>query len=87
MANNGGDWNSFMQSKPVQMVLYSACVVFCVFYAVGGIMEMMSPDRSTGLVQALGEGGYYALIIVRTIVLLITAVAFARIAIKTYREK
>ncbi len=87
MANNGGDWNSFMQSKQVQIVLYSVCVFFCVLYAVTGVMEMMSPNRSTALVQAIGDTGYNALMIARTIVLAITAVAFARVVYKTYKDE
>lgn len=87
MAQNGGDWNSFMQSKQAQVVLYGICVFFCLFYAVDGIMELMSPERSAAMMGALGETGYYALTVVRTVVLLGTAVAFGRVVIRTYNEK
>ena len=82
MADNGGGWNSFMQSKQMQMVLYSVCVFFCLFYAVGGIMDLMNPERSAALVANIGETGYLVLTIVRTVVLLVTAGAFARIVYK-----
>lgn len=86
MSKMGDDWNSFMQGKQVQMVMYSICVAFCLFYAVDGVMEMMSPERSALMMQNIGETGYYALTITRTVVLLITAFAFGRIVLKTYRE-
>ncbi len=82
MANNGGDWNSFMQSKQMQTILYSICVFFCLFYAVGGIMDLMHPERSAALIANMGETGFYAMTIIRTVVLLITGVAFARIVYK-----
>ena len=71
-----------MQSKQMQMVLYSVCVFFCLFYAVGGIVDMMHPERSAALVANIGETGYLVLTIVRTVVLLVTAGAFARIVYK-----
>ena len=89
MANTnwgGGNWSSFMQSRQAQIVLYSICVFFCVFYAVDGVMEMLSPERSAQMMGALGETGYYAVTIARCVVLLITGVAFGRIVLKTIRE-
>lgn len=83
MANNGNSWNSFMQSKQAQVVLYSICVFFCILYAVDGVLEMMSPERSASMIEAIGETGYYAMTIVRCVVLLITGVAFGRIVLKT----
>ena len=71
-----------MQSKQMQVVLYSVCVFFCLFYAVGGVMDMMHPERSAALIANIGETGYYVLTIVRTVVLLVTAGAFARIVYK-----
>lgn len=87
MAGGGNNWNSFMQSKQTQMVMYSICVFFCLFYAVDGIMEMMSPERSALMMANIGAGGYYAIMIVRTIVLFITAGAFGRIVYKNYKEQ
>ncbi len=86
MANNNG-WNSFMQSKQTQTFLYGICIAFCLFYAVDGIMEMMSPERSAMLMSSIGETGYYALTITRTVVLVITAAAFGRILYKNINEK
>lgn len=87
MAGNSNGWNSFMQSKQTQVIMYGICVFFCVFYAVDGIMEMLSPERSALMMSNIGEGGYYALAITRTVVLLVTAGAFGRIVLKTLREK
>ncbi len=86
MANGGGGWNSFMQSREAQLVLYSICVFFCLYYAVDGIMEMMSPERSALMIANIGQGGYMALTITRTVVLAITAVAFGRIVYKIYKH-
>lgn len=86
MAGNGSNWNSFMQSRQAQIVLYSICVFFCVFYAVDGVLEMLSPERSAQMMGALGETGYYAVTIIRCIVLLITGAAFGRIVLRTMRE-
>ena len=87
MANNGNGWNSFMQTKEAQMVLYSICVLFCVFYAVDGVMEMMSPERSALMMSNIGQPGYYALTITRVVVLLITGFAFGRVVYKIYKGK
>jgi hypothetical protein len=84
--NNGGGWNSFMQSRQAQVVLYGICVFFCVYYAVDGVLEMLSPERSAQMMSATGETGYYALTIVRCVVLLITGGAFGRIVLKTLRD-
>lgn len=83
-SNNG--WDSFMQRKQTRMALYGICVFFCLYYAVDGIMEMMSPERSALMMTNIGETGYYALTIARIVVLLITGVAFGRIVLKTYKE-
>ena len=80
------DWNSFVQSKSVQIAMYSICVFFCVYYAVDSILEMMSPERSAAIVANIGAAPYYALAIIRCIVLAITGLAFARIVYKIIRR-
>lgn len=75
-----------MQSKQTRMAMYGICVFFCLFYAVDGVMEMMSPERSALMMANIGETGYYALTIIRTVVLIITGIAFGRIVLKTYKE-
>ena len=80
------DWNSFIQSKSVQVAMYSICVLLCVYYAIDSIREMMSPEQSAALIENIGEMSYYALAIVRCVVLAITAAAFARIVYKTIRR-
>ncbi len=87
MANNGNNWNSFMQSSQMQTILYGICVMFCVIYAIDGIRELMSPERSANMIQMMGAPGYYAMIIIRTIVLFATAIAFGRIALKNYKDQ
>ncbi|MDO4798850.1 MAG: hypothetical protein Q4A01_12625 [Coriobacteriales bacterium] len=89
MANNdnGSNWNSFMQEKRTQVVLYGICVFFCLFYAIDGVRELLTPERVEQMVAIMGAPGYYAMTIVRTVVLLITAVAFGRIAYKAYKEQ
>ena len=86
MAGNDNGWNSFMQNKQTQAILYGICVFFCVLYAVDGILEMMSPERSAAMIAQIGEAGYYAMTIIRTVVLFGTGLAFGRIVLKKYRE-
>ena len=87
MAQQGNGWNSFMQDKNVQTVLYCICVLFCLGYAVDGIIELLSPERSANMISLMGAPGYYAMTIIRTVVLLITAFAFGRIAYRHFTEK
>lgn len=90
MANGGNDWNSIMQSREARLVLYGISVGFCLFYAVDGILELMSPEPSAQaaqLIEAMGETGYYVMTVARTVVLLITGVAFGRMVRKTYGRK
>lgn len=86
-ASSGNNRNSFMGSPEAQVAMYLICIAFCVFYAVGGIRELMSIDPSSPLVQSIGESGYVALTVCRVVVLLITGGAFARVAYKVHRKK
>lgn len=87
MANAGNDWNSFMQSRQARLVLYGISVACCLFYAVDGVRELVASEPPAQLVEAMGETGYYVMTVVRTVVLLVTGVAFGRMAYKTYDEK
>lgn len=86
MANKGNDWSSFMQTKSVQVTMYGLCVFFCLFYSVDGILELMSPERSANMIALMGAPGYYAMTIIRCVVLLITGVLFARVAYKVWQK-
>ena len=86
MSDNGGGWNSFMQSKQMQTILYSVCVFFCLYYAFGGVMDLVHPERSAALIANTGEAGFYALTIARIVVLIITGCAFARIVYKNAKS-
>lgn len=83
--NNG--WSEFMQSREVQLFMYGAVVVFCVYYAVDAVRELMTPERSAVLMEAMGSTAYYVVTILRAIVCLGTGVAFARIALRIFRDK
>ena len=85
--NSGNDWNSFMQSKSVMLAMHGMCVFLCVYYAIDGVLELMSPERSANMISMMGETGYYAMTIIRCIVLLITAGCFGRMMLKTLKEK
>ena len=87
MANSGNDWNSFMQSKNAQVAMYGICVFFCIFYAVDGVLEMLSPERSANLIHMIGAPGYYAMTIIRCVVLLVTGLLFGRMMLKRLNEK
>ncbi len=83
-AHNNG-WNSFMQSREVQLVLYGVVVAFCLYYAVDAVRELMDPERSAALVEAMGQTTYYVVTVLRALVCLGTGVAFARILLKIAR--
>ncbi|MBR3326881.1 MAG: hypothetical protein IKG22_06110 [Atopobiaceae bacterium] len=87
MAASGNDWNSLMQTKRARMFLYGICVFFCVVYAVDGLIEMFTPERAAKMIEIMGQPGYYAMTIIRTIVLLATGVAFGRMVIKISNEE
>ena len=55
--------------------------------AVDGVLELMSPERSAVMIERMGSAGYYAMTIIRTVVLVITAVAFGRVAYKNLKDK
>ena len=85
--DNDYNWSSFMQERKTQLLLYGICVISCLFYAVDGILELLSAERSARMIAMMGAGGYYAMTIIRTIVLIVTAIAFGRIAYKTYKKQ
>ena len=76
-----------MQTKRARMFLYGICVFFCVVYAVDGLIELFTPERAAKMIEIMGQPGYYAMTIIRTVVLLITAFAFGRIVYKRFTEK
>lgn len=84
--NNGG-WNSFIQSREVQIALYGVVVVFCVYYAIDAVIELMDPARSAMLIEAMGQTTYYIVTIARAVVCLGTGVAFARMTLRIARDK
>lgn len=84
MAQNGG--GNFMQTRMGKVVMYGIVVVVCTFYSIDGIMEMLSPERVAYMSQVIGEPGYYAITIARVAVLIWVVIAFARMAIKAFRE-
>lgn len=87
MAQIGDDWNSFMQTKTVRMAMYAIPVFFCVYYAIDSVLEMMSPERSANMINMMGAPGYYAMTIIRCVVLAATGIAFGRMAYKTMSEE
>ncbi len=85
--NGGNDWNSLMQSREAQVVLYGIVVVFCAYHAIDAVRELMSPERSAALVEAMGQTAYYVVTILRAVVCVGTGAAFARMALRAFREK
>ena len=84
----GNDWNSFMQSKPVRVLLYGLCVVCCAFYALGAVMDLVSPSEATAmLAQTMGQTGFVIMTVVRFLVCVWAAVAFGRLVVKTSKEQ
>lgn len=88
MAGQGDDWNSFIQSKPVQVFLYGFCSVCCAFYSVGAVVDLVRPDDSTQLlIETMGQQGFVIMTVVRLLVCLWAAVAFARMTVKALQSK
>ena len=88
MAQNNDDWNSFMQGRPMRILLNGICAACCGYYAVGGVMELFSPgDTSLLLIERVGTMGFYALTAVRTLVCAWVAVVFARMTVKAIRDE
>lgn len=83
----GDGWNSFMQSREAQLAMYGVVVVFCVYYAVDAVRELMSPERSAALMEAMGATAYYVVTVLRAVVCLGTGVAFARMAARIFRDR
>lgn len=82
------DWNRFIQSKPVQLALNGFCAVICGYYAVGAVMDLVSPgEQALMLMEALGTTGYYALTVARMLVCLWVAIVFARMTVKVLQDK
>ena len=87
MAQNGSNWNSFMQDKPTRILLNLICTGFCGFYAVGAVMDLIRPNESTQmLAQQMGQTGFLVMTVARFLVLLWAAVTFARMAWKVFKE-
>lgn len=88
MAGQGNNWNDFMQSKPVRIMLNAFCAVICGYYAVGAVFDLVRPsETSLMLIEQVGTLGYYALTVARLVVCLWVAVVFARMTVKTIREE
>ena len=79
-------WNEFMQTKQARAVMYGICIAFSVFYAIDAVMELMDPVRSARYIETLGTTTFYLMDVGRAVVCAITAVAFARILLKTINE-
>ena len=82
----GDDWNSFVQSRPVRIMLYSICTCACVFYAVGAVRDLLHPENSAALIEAMGSTGFYAVTGVRLVVMIWVAVTFAKMVLKAIRD-
>ena len=85
--NRGNDWNSFMQSREAQVILYGIVVFFCAYHAIDAVRELMSPERSAALVEAMGQTAYYVVTVLRAVVCVGTGAAFGRMALRAYQEK
>ena len=81
------DWNSFMQSRLVRVVLYSICAAFGFFYALAAVPELLHPERQAAYVEAVGTTAFYAITVVRMLVMVWVGVMFARMALKAFQDK
>ncbi len=84
----GNDWNEFMQSKTVRTVLYAICTLFCAYYAVMAVFDIVSPsEASLTLIESMGTTGYYIMTVIRMLVCAWASVSFARAAYKAFGER
>ena len=80
------DWNNFMQSKPIRIILYTVCVVFSGFYAIDAAMELVSPhEQSLMLIEQIGQTGFMAMTVARLLVCAWAAFSFARLTYKIFK--
>lgn len=86
MANNGNDWNSFMQSRQARLILNGFCTLICAWYAVDAVREMIS-GGSPMLIEQVGSTAYYALTVGRALVCVWVSIVFGRMTYKVLTEK
>lgn len=79
-------WNELMQSKPMRILFNGIVVAACVYYAVDAVMEMLSPERSTQMIEMLGTTTFYLVDGCRAIVCAVCAVIFSRMLMKVFAE-
>ncbi len=82
--NNG--WNSFFGSREGQMAMYGIAALFAAYYGIDAFRELLHPDLNSQLALSIGTGGYYALLIARLVVCIITSVAFGKLIYKIYKH-
>jgi hypothetical protein len=87
MAQQGNDWNSFMQSREVRVAMYGICAAFCIYHCVSAVFDLLHPENSMQLIEAMGSTAFYAMTVVRFVALAWAGVAFGRMALKAFREK
>lgn len=83
----GDDWNSFVQSRPVRILLYTICTCCCAFYGIGAVRDLIHPENSAGLIETMGSTGFYVMTGVRVVVMAWVTVAFARMVVKAIRDE
>lgn len=76
-----------MQSREARIVLYGICTVFCFYHSVSAVVDLLHPETSAQLIEAMGSTGFYAMTVVRLIALVWAGVAFGRMAYKAFQEK
>ncbi len=81
------DWYDFLQSRPVRMLLYGICAGACVIYAVGAVRELLHPETQAMLIDAIGLTSFYALTVVRLVVMVWVAFVFGRMVWKAFKDE
>ena len=76
-----------MDNWEAQTLMYGICAIFGAVYAFGAARELLSPEQSAQLVEAVGLGGFYALTIGRLLVCVWVAVSFGRMSWKAFANR
>lgn len=82
------DWNDFVQSKPVRLIMNAICAIACGFYGISAVVDLVRPNEQAFLLmETTGTTAFYALTVARMVVCLWVAVVFVRAIIKVLQEE
>lgn len=86
MSNWGDDWSEFMRSRQARLVLYAFCSILCLRYAIGAVIELLTPERYAATIEQIGATMYYVMTVTRALACAWATVSFGKMAYKAFKE-